>query len=100
MDRIWHMQRHWTGNNIKHEPSYYFDRNVYCSFISDKVAIRLRDMPGGKNIMWSSDYPHSETTFPHSHQSIASDLAGTSAEARDWILADCAEKFYGISVKR
>jgi predicted TIM-barrel fold metal-dependent hydrolase len=94
------MQHHWVVNTIKHAPSHYFDRNVYSSFIVDPVAVRLHDLPGGKNIMWSSDYPHSETTFPHSHQSIASDLAGTSAEARDWILAGCAEKFYGISVKR
>jgi predicted TIM-barrel fold metal-dependent hydrolase len=100
MDRSWGMQHHWVGNAIKHPPSYYFDKNVYSSFISDPVAVRLHDLPGGKNIMWSSDYPHSETTFPHSHQSIAHDVVGVSAEARDWILAGCAEKFYGISVKR
>jgi predicted TIM-barrel fold metal-dependent hydrolase len=100
MDRSWTMQHHWVGNEIKHPPSYYFDRNVYASFISDPVGVRLRDLPGGRNIMWSSDYPHSETTFPHSHSSIEHDLAGVSAEDRDWILAGCAEKFYGISIAR
>jgi predicted TIM-barrel fold metal-dependent hydrolase len=97
MDRIWHMQRHWTGCDIKHEPSYYFDRNIYCSFISDKVGIALRDFPGGKNIMWSSDYPHSETTFPHSHQVIEDHFKGVPEKDKQWILAGCAEKFYGLS---
>jgi predicted TIM-barrel fold metal-dependent hydrolase len=96
MDRIWFMQRHWTGCAIKHEPSYYFDRNIYCSFISDKVGVALRHFPGGKNIMWSSDYPHSETTFPHSHEVIAGHFKGVSDEDRDWILSGCAEKFYGL----
>lgn len=96
MDRIWHMQRHWTGSDIKHEPSYYFDQNVYCSFISDKVGIALRTFPGGKNQMWSSDYPHSETTFPHSHAVIEDHFKGVSDEDKRWILAGCAEKFYGL----
>jgi predicted TIM-barrel fold metal-dependent hydrolase len=96
MDRIWHMQRHWTGNDIKHEPSYYFDKNIYCSFISDKVGVALRDFPGGKNQMWSSDYPHSETTFPHSHEVIDDHFKGVSEEDKRWILAGCAEKFYGL----
>lgn len=97
MDRIWHMQRHWTGCDIKHPPSYYFDRHVYASFIEDKVGIAIRDFPGGKNIMWSSDYPHSETTFPHSHKVIEEHFRGVPDEDRDWILAGCAEKFYGLS---
>ena len=29
-----------------------------------------RHLPGCRNIMWSSDYPHSETTFLHSHDII------------------------------
>ena len=56
----------------------------------------LRDFPGGKNIMWSSDYPHSETTFPHSHEVIDDHFKGVSAEDKHWILAGCAEKFYGL----
>jgi predicted TIM-barrel fold metal-dependent hydrolase len=97
MDRIWFMQRHWTGCAIQHEPSYYFDNNIYCSFISDKVGIALRDFPGGKNQMWSSDYPHSETTFPHSHEVIEDHFKDVPEQDKHWILAGCAEKFYGIS---
>ena len=96
MDRTWEMQRHWTECDIKHPPSYYFDRNVYASFISDPIGVELRHHPGGKNIMWSSDYPHSETTFPHSHAVIADNFKGVPPAERDWIIAGCAEKFYGL----
>lgn len=97
MDRTWFMQRHWTECAIKHPPSHYFDQNVYASFISDPIGVELRHHPGGKNIMWSSDYPHSETTFPHSHEVIADNFKGVPEAERDWIIAGCAKKFYGLS---
>jgi predicted TIM-barrel fold metal-dependent hydrolase len=97
MDRTWEMQRYWTECAIKHPPSYYFDQNVYASFISDPIGVELRGHPGGKNIMWSSDYPHSETTFPHSHKVIADNFKGVPTAERDWIIAGCAKKFYGLS---
>ena len=97
MDRTWEMQRHWTGCEIKHRPSHYFDQNIYASFISDRTGIELRHKPGGKNIMWSSDYPHSETTFPHSHKVIADNFAGVPEDERRWIVAGCAEKFFGLA---
>jgi hypothetical protein len=46
--------------------------------------------------MWSSDYPHSETTFPHSHKVIAQNFQGVPKDEMDWIVAGCAEKFFGL----
>lgn len=42
--------------------SVCMDRNVWGSFIRDTVGVQNRNLPGGRNIMWSTDYPHSETT--------------------------------------
>ena len=70
MDRNWHLQKHWTECNIKQPPSFYFDQNIYASFISDPIAVKLRHESGCRNIMWSSDYPHSECQFPDSVSNI------------------------------
>lgn len=96
MDRSWEMQRHWTGCEIQHPPSYYFDQNIYASFISDPAGIALRHHAGCKNMMWSSDYPHSETTFPSSQRTLAQELHGVPDAERDWIAGGCAKQFYGI----
>ncbi|MCE7796885.1 amidohydrolase [Sphingobium sufflavum] len=96
MDRTWEMQRYWTECKILNPPSFYFDQNVYASFISDPIGVELRGHPGGRNIMWSSDYPHSETTFPHSHRVIEENFRGVPRAERDWIIAGCAEKFFGL----
>lgn len=96
MDRNWHLQKHWTECDIKQPPSFYFDQNIYASFISDPIAVKLRHEPGCRNIMWSSDYPHSETTFPFSHETIEDNCADIPERDRDWIVGGCAEKFFGL----
>ena len=62
-------------------PSDFFHRNVVLSFQEDAIGIRLRDVIGPDNLiwdnmMWGSDYPHSESTFPQSRQILAEILAG------------------------
>jgi hypothetical protein len=62
-------------------PSDFFRRNVVLSFQEDAIGIRLRDVIGPDNMtwdnmMWGSDYPHSESTFPQSRKILAEILAG------------------------
>ena len=57
-------------------PSDFFRRNIVLSFQEDAIGIRLRDVIGVDNMMWGSDYPHSESTFPQSQKILAEILAG------------------------
>jgi hypothetical protein len=62
-------------------PSDFFRRNVVLSFQEDAIGIRLRDVIGPDNrmwdnMMWGSDYPHSESPFPQSRKILAEILAG------------------------
>jgi predicted TIM-barrel fold metal-dependent hydrolase len=96
MDRTWERQRYWTESKLKEKPSFFMDRNVYASFIHDRMGILCRDAPGGRNIMWSSDYPHSETSFPHSHDVIARDFEGVpEADVRE-IVCERARRLYFV----
>ena len=94
--RTWERQRFWTKSPLTEPPAFYMDRNVWGSFIQDRIGIALRHEPGGRNIMWSSDYPHSETTFPHSRAIILRDCAGVpDADVQD-IICNKARSFYRI----
>lgn len=96
MDRTWQRQRYWVESPLDNLPSHYMDTNVFASFIHDRDGILRRERPGGRNIMWSSDYPHSETTFPNSHKVIARDFAGIpEADVRE-ITCERARRFYRI----
>lgn len=95
--RTWEKQRFWTQSELKNAPVHYMENNVFGSFIQDRTGILSRDLPGGKNIMWSSDYPHSETTFPNSHDIILRDFAGVPEPAIKDIINNNARKLLGIS---
>jgi predicted TIM-barrel fold metal-dependent hydrolase len=45
-------------------PSEYFRRNVRTTFITDPVGVDCRYLIGVDNIMWSSDFPHSVSSWP------------------------------------
>ncbi len=96
MDRTWEKQRYWTNSTLTEKPSFYMDQNVYGSFINDRLGILCRNEPGGRNIMWSSDYPHSETTFPNSRDVIARDFVGVPDEDVRQIVAERARRLYAV----
>jgi predicted TIM-barrel fold metal-dependent hydrolase len=50
--------------NLPLKPSEYIKRQVYATFIDDPVFVNLLDWYPADNIMWSSDYPHGQATFP------------------------------------
>ncbi len=65
-DHLWEKHRYWTKSELKEPPSHYFRRQVFATFMEDPVGLRERHHIGIDNIMWASDYPHSETTWPNS----------------------------------
>ena len=97
MDDIYNNQHHWLQLDLKEKPSFYMDQNVYGSFIRDPVGVMNRHLPGGRNIMWSTDYPHSETTWPDSLANLERHFSGVSEEERRPIVRDNALRFYGLA---
>ena len=81
-------------------PSDFFRRNVVLSFQEDAVGIRLRDVIGVDNMMWGSDYPHSESTFPRSREILAEILAGVPADEQARIVGGTTARVYGFDVAR
>jgi predicted TIM-barrel fold metal-dependent hydrolase len=48
--------------------------------------------------MWSSDYPHSDSTWPHSQQHIADHFKEVPEDEKRKILGGNAARLYGVSV--
>jgi predicted TIM-barrel fold metal-dependent hydrolase len=81
-------------------PSDFFHRNVFLSFQEDAIGIRLRDAIGVDNLMWGSDYPHSESTFPQSRKILAEILAGVPDDEQAKIAGANTARLYGFDVAR
>lgn len=96
MDKTWEKQRFWLESDLKNPPSFYMEQNIWGSFIHDRTGVINRDLPGGRNIMWSSDYPHSETCWPHSIDSIAHDFEGVPEADVKEIVDLRARRFFQV----
>jgi predicted TIM-barrel fold metal-dependent hydrolase len=81
-------------------PSDFFRRNVVLSFQEDAIGIRLRDAIGVDNMMWGSDYPHSESTFPQSRKILTEILEGVPDDEQAKIAAGNTARVYDFDVAR
>ena len=52
------------------KPSDFFHRNVFATFQDDWTAVATRSLIGADNLLWGSDYPHTECTWPESQRVI------------------------------
>jgi predicted TIM-barrel fold metal-dependent hydrolase len=77
-------------------PSDFFRRACFVSFQEDAHGIRMRDVVGVENLMWGSDYPHTEATFPRSREITAEILEGVPEPEQALILRDNAARMFGF----
>ena len=57
-------------------PSEYFKRQGYITFGDDPIGLHNIEFTGADSMMWGSDYPHDEGTFPHSREVIEETFSG------------------------
>ena len=71
LDSVWE-RSHFYGNNLRQKlpepPSHYIRGHVYGCIFDDLHGLRSRDIIGIDQIMFETDYPHSDSTFPHSRE--------------------------------
>jgi predicted TIM-barrel fold metal-dependent hydrolase len=78
-------------------PSEYWQRQVYSTFFNDSVGGRILDWWGADNCMWSSDFPHGDSTWPHSQQVLARDLAELPDEIRAKVVCSNVAELYDFT---
>jgi predicted TIM-barrel fold metal-dependent hydrolase len=84
------------GLPLTMQPSAYLRRQVWATFQIDYAGLRLLDVIGDDRVMWASDYPHADSTWPDSQQAIAQNFKDVPAASRRRILCDNARELYGL----
>lgn len=99
-DAIFKRYRHVDPAECQLPPSEYFRRNVWCTFINDRVGVFNIPLIGADNVMWSSDYPHQASTWPNSREVIERDFAGIDEAAKIKVCRDNAALLYGFDLSK
>jgi predicted TIM-barrel fold metal-dependent hydrolase len=88
--------RHMQETEIKLDPQEYWDKHMYASFMVDPLGLSLVDRIGLDKVMWSTDFPHNESTYGYSGSSLASVVESVGAEKAVPIVSTNAMRFLGI----
>jgi predicted TIM-barrel fold metal-dependent hydrolase len=78
-------------------PSEYFSNNIYVTFQDDFAATHLTALSPTKRLMWASDFPHNDGTYPHTREVIAKLTDGMSVEDRTRITGANVTELYGLA---
>src|SRR5262245_27553135 len=79
-------------------PSEYFHRQVSATFQEDRIGITLRARVGIDSLLWASDYPHTDSTWPHSRAVVARDFADVPRAELQRIVCGNTARLYGFQV--
>ncbi|HWG23308.1 amidohydrolase family protein [Actinospica sp.] len=73
IDDVWETHRGWANGqlNCPERPSMYYYRQIHSCFFKDSVGVELLDKAGLDNVMFETDYPHQDGTWPRSREAAA-----------------------------
>ena len=76
-------------------PSDFFTTSIYTSFQEDRLGVQvLPERIGTDTLMWGSDYPHAESTWPNSQQFLADILAPLAEPDRAKLVHDNVARLF------
>ena len=75
-------------------PSDFFRSNVFIGFQEEDLGIQLRHHVGVENLLWGSDYPHAESTFPKSREILERIFEGIPEEEKAKIAGENTARLY------
>ncbi len=79
-------------------PGEYMKRNVVATFQFETTNVDFtRQIYGAENIVWSSDYPHTDSTWPHSRELIAEAFKSIPEVDVEKIVGNNAARLYGVN---
>lgn len=82
VDDVWEEHRAWGGvrDAIPEPPSAYFRRQVYGCFFRDVHGLESLHRIGVDRVTFETDYPHTDSTWPHTKKVAEEMFQGLDAE--------------------
>jgi predicted TIM-barrel fold metal-dependent hydrolase len=77
-DDVWLEHRAWGGvrDIVPEPPSTYYYRQVFGCFFRDRHGVASLDTVGVDNTTFETDYPHTDSTWPHTKKVAQELMAG------------------------
>jgi predicted TIM-barrel fold metal-dependent hydrolase len=89
---------------ISRPPSSYVANNIWFTFQDDATAYQTEVLVGERaladsgRLIWASDYPHTDSTYPRSQQILAKQTARLSETQRNAIVHDNVRQLFRLPI--
>jgi len=77
-------------------PSEIFARQIYATFEEEPLGAALIPLLPADNLMWACDYPHPDSTWPHSREAVEESLGTLDAETIAKVTGGTCKRLYGF----
>ena len=97
-DTVWEHHNPWmhTKDRIPELPSSYYWGRIFGCFTADRHGLANIDACGEDNICFETDYPHTDTTWPHSKEYAEKMIDGITDEQAYKVLRGNAIKMLSL----
>jgi predicted TIM-barrel fold metal-dependent hydrolase len=98
LDTLWRKRNYrdeWD-QNITDAPSTYVPGHIWGCFFEDDFGVSVRDAIGVDMIMYETDYPHQDSTWPDSLAYATKALADVGVQDVEKIVRGNAIKLFGL----
>jgi predicted TIM-barrel fold metal-dependent hydrolase len=99
MDWAFHAHYRNKPEGLTESFSHYWHQNFVGTFEDDRIGLATRYDVGVRNLMWGSDFPHHDSTFPHSKAVLDDIFDGIPDEDRYWITAGNVRDYYHLPIE-
>jgi len=104
IERMDYAYRHhiWARDEVPlpETPSTYIRRNVFGCIFADRHAIENAHEIGIDNLMFEVDFPHTDSTYPHTFRHLEQQFAGVDADTTYRILRGNAIRLFQLDFDR
>ncbi len=102
-DFVWHEMRGDGFTNINsstmpHPPSHYFNQNIWLTFFRDPVGLTMIDQLGADNVLYETDFPHTDSSWPSSFDVASEMTSALSATDAAKVMAENARALFRVEI--
>jgi predicted TIM-barrel fold metal-dependent hydrolase len=83
---------------MREPPSFYFRRNVWATFFRDPVGLEMIDKIGVDQVLYETDYPHTDTMWPNCYDVAVEMTSGLSHDDAAKVMAENSRRLFRIDV--
>jgi predicted TIM-barrel fold metal-dependent hydrolase len=96
MDEAFEEHSNWVQPKLVEPPSFYVRRQGHVTFGNDSAGVVNRSFTGIEALLWASDYPHPEGTWPHTQDILDRIFADVPEPERDLVTYSTTARLYGL----